>query len=85
MLMAWFTYLIIFNVVTHICHLWINKYFIIVSFCTLFLAWFRFSYTLFLLTNCNSSPIFYYLFINFISLISNSESFPIFYFIWTYY
>ncbi|RGB30386.1 hypothetical protein C1646_711415, partial [Rhizophagus diaphanus] len=37
--------------------------------------------TLFLLTNCDNSPIFYYPFINFISLLSNSESFPIFYFI----
>ncbi|RGB21446.1 hypothetical protein C1646_732380, partial [Rhizophagus diaphanus] len=32
--------------------------------------------TLFLITNCDSSPIFYYYFINFISLISNSKSFP---------
>ncbi|RGB30112.1 hypothetical protein C1646_712005, partial [Rhizophagus diaphanus] len=77
------------NVVTHVCHPWINKYFInfLLSFYSSFYyAWFRFSFiTLFLLTNCDSSPIFYYHLINFISLISNFDSFPILYFIWTYY
>ncbi|RGB23535.1 hypothetical protein C1646_728300, partial [Rhizophagus diaphanus] len=64
-------------VVTHICHPWINKNFI--NFSSFYYTWFRFSFiTLFLLTNCNSSSIFYYYFINFISLISNSKNFPIF-------
>ncbi|RGB39583.1 hypothetical protein C1646_689430, partial [Rhizophagus diaphanus] len=79
----------IHQIVTHVCHPWINKYFNHFSFSlhsSFYYAWFRFLFiTLFLFTNCDSSPIFYYLFISFISLTSNSESLPLFYFIWTYH